>query len=85
MTGGPAPDASPLPDDVVLDESITVFDTVYAPARTPLIQQAEAAGATAIGGLDMYLRQAALQFLAWTGREPPMEVFKRAIATEQTS
>ncbi len=81
MTGGPAPDASPLPEAVTLDESTFVFDTVYAPPRTPLLEQAEAAGARSIGGLDMFLRQAALQFLAWTGREAPMDTFRESIGS----
>jgi 3-dehydroquinate dehydratase/shikimate dehydrogenase len=80
MTGGPAPDASPLTSAVTLDESAVVFDTVYAPPRTPLLRQAEAAGAQTIGGLDMFLRQAALQFLVWTGCEAPSDVFRESIA-----
>jgi len=79
MTGGPAPDSSPLPAAVHLDGSVTVLDTVYAPRRTPLLLQAEAAGARAIGGLDMFLRQAARQFTLWTGHEAPIEVFRRSI------
>ncbi len=79
MAGGPAPDASPLPEAVTLDESVVVFDTVYAPPRTPLLRQAEAAGAQSVGGLDMFLRQAALQFLAWTGREAPIDAFRESL------
>ncbi len=79
MAGGPAPGSSPLPGSVHLDGSVTVFDTVYAPRRTPLLVQAEAAGAGAIGGLDMFLRQAARQFVMWTGHEAPIEVFRRSI------
>ena len=79
MAGGPAPDVSPLPDGVTLDESVVVFDTVYAPPHTPLLERAEAAGATSIGGLDMFLRQAALQFLAWTGREAPIDAFREKL------
>lgn len=79
MTGGPAPDASPLPDDVPLDASVTVFDTVYAPRHTPLLRHAEAAGARTIGGLGMFLRQAALQFLVWTGSEAPIDAFEEAV------
>jgi 3-dehydroquinate dehydratase/shikimate dehydrogenase len=68
MAGGPRPDESALPDDVPLDESVTVMDTVYAPQRTPLIQRAESRGARAITGMDMFLRQAAMQLERWTGR-----------------
>jgi len=79
MVGGPAPDSSPLPDGLHLDGSVTVLDTVYAPRQTPLLLQAQEAGARAIGGLDMFLRQAARQFTLWTGHEAPIEVFRRSI------
>ena len=61
MEGGPDPDQSPLPDDVVLDDSIVVFDTVYAPARTPLLAEAASRGAKVVGGLEMFTRQAQRQ------------------------
>ncbi len=79
MAGGPAPDDSPLPDGVKIAAGDVVFDTVYMPARTPLLQRAEARGATIIPGLAMFLRQAALQFEAWTGKPAPMEVFERVV------
>ncbi len=58
---------------------MTVFDTVYTPGRTPLLEQAEAAGALAVSGLDMFLGQAALQFQRWTGQAAPLDVFREAI------
>ncbi len=79
MAGGPAPGSSPLPEHIRLDRSVTVLDTVYTPRRTPLLGQAEAAGARAIDGLDMFLRQAAHQFALWTGHEAPKEVFRRSV------
>jgi 3-dehydroquinate dehydratase/shikimate dehydrogenase len=79
MAGGPAPEQSPLSEDVPLNEGITVLDCVYAPQRTPLIVQAEAAGARAVSGMDMFLRQAAMQFERWTGREAPMDVFRQVV------
>lgn len=80
MAGGPAPDESPLPDDVPLNDEVTVFDTVYTPARTPLILEAETRGARVVTGVDMFLRQAALQFERWTGVPAPIETFRRALS-----
>lgn len=80
MHGGPAPDELPIPTSVVLDESVTVFDTVYTPPRTPLIQQAEARGAKTITGVDMFVLQATLQFEKWTGTPGPRETFERALS-----
>ncbi|MCH8822065.1 MAG: shikimate dehydrogenase [Planctomycetes bacterium] len=79
MAGGPAPDQSPLPLDAPLDKNTVVFDTVYTPQQTPLIKQAEAAGAKTISGIEMFLRQASLQFERWTCKEAPMEVFRKAL------
>jgi len=79
MAGGPAPDQSPLPLDTPLDENTVVFDTVYTPQQTPLIKQAEAAGAKAISGIEMFLRQASMQFERWTGMDASLDVFKEAL------
>jgi 3-dehydroquinate dehydratase/shikimate dehydrogenase len=61
MQGGPDPTGSPLPDDVHLDDSVVVMDTVYAPRDTPLVREARARGAVTIDGEAMFLRQAELQ------------------------
>jgi 3-dehydroquinate dehydratase/shikimate dehydrogenase len=81
MEGGPAPEGSPLPDEMPIDERVTVFDTVYTPERTTLVQDAEARGARVITGVDLFLRQAALQFEAWTGCPAPMETFRKVMAS----
>jgi 3-dehydroquinate dehydratase/shikimate dehydrogenase len=77
MAGGPGEGQSPLPEGVPLDAGVTVFDCVYTPRHTPLLAQAEAAGARAVSGLDMFLRQAAMQFERWTGTPAPPDVFKK--------
>lgn len=69
MKDGPAPDESPIPDDVALD-GVVVMDTVYVPERTPLVQQATSRGARVVTGTGMFLRQAALQCELWTGTRP---------------
>ena len=76
MTGGPMPDDLPVPREVIMDDSVTVMDTVYTPERTPLIQEAEARGARAVTGVDMFVRQAALQFEKWTGVPGPAATFE---------
>jgi len=75
MEGGPAPEASPIDTvcdgKIMVDDGVTVMDTVYAPVQTPLLGAAEQAGANTIGGWDMFMRQAALQFELWTGKQLP--------------
>jgi 3-dehydroquinate dehydratase/shikimate dehydrogenase len=79
MSDGAAPDQSPLPEEALLDERVTVMDTVYVPPRTPLIQQAEARGARVLPGMEMFIKQAALQFEQWTAVPAPELAFRAAM------
>jgi len=62
---------------------MVVFDAVYNPENTLLIKQARQQHCKVITGLDMFVRQACLQFKLFTGREGPADlmrsVIKRAI------
>jgi shikimate dehydrogenase len=50
-----------------------VVDLVYHPARTALLEAAEAAGAAVVNGLGMLVHQAALALERWTGGDVPVE------------
>jgi len=65
----PALDESPMPADV-LEGCRLVFDVVYNPLETRLLKDAQACGAIPLGGLDMFVRQALMQFELWTGKRP---------------
>lgn len=67
---------SPLGRDVVVGRH--VYDLVYNPAETTLLQWARAAGADTIGGLEMLVHQAGLQFAWWTGLPVPTDEIRRA-------
>jgi 3-dehydroquinate dehydratase / shikimate dehydrogenase len=54
-----------------------VYDLVYNPARTRLLELAEGRGAETISGVEMFIEQAAGQFLAWTGTDPDRELMRR--------
>lgn len=56
-------------------------DLVYAPAVTPFLADAAAAGAATRNGLGMLVRQAALQFELWTGEPAPLETMSAAART----
>jgi 3-dehydroquinate dehydratase/shikimate dehydrogenase len=58
-----------------------VYDLVYNPMETRLLQDAKAAGCPTIGGLEMLLSQAQQQFEWWTGMRPSAEVMRAAALT----
>lgn len=71
----PKMDASPW-DPRYLQKQIVVFDTVYNPEQTLLIKQARQAGCRVVTGVDMFIRQAALQFQHFTGEEAPADLMR---------
>jgi shikimate dehydrogenase len=60
-------DLSAMPDDAL------VYDLVYAPLATPLLQAAERRGLATVGGLEMLIGQAAVAFELFFGAPPPRE------------
>ena len=74
----PKVDASIWPDDVPIPSHLTVFDLVYNPLETKLLEQVKQAGGCSIAGLDMLVRQGAVSFEMWTGVEPPIDVMRAA-------
>jgi 3-dehydroquinate dehydratase/shikimate dehydrogenase len=71
----PDVDSSPMHHSF-FREGLTVFDTIYTPETTLLIKEARARGAHAITGVDLFVRQAALQFKLFTGQEAPLELMR---------
>jgi 3-dehydroquinate dehydratase/shikimate dehydrogenase len=55
-----------------------VYDLVYNPEVTRLLQEASDAGCQTIGGLDMLVAQAMEQFRWWTGVAPPAAIMRAA-------
>ncbi len=72
----PKSDETPVPADL-LRPGMLVYDIVYNPVKTRLLQEAEAAGAETISGLDMLVWQGALAFERWTGQKAPVKLMKR--------
>ncbi len=59
--------------------STIVFDTVYNPEQTLLVKGARNAGCRVVTGVEMFVRQAAMQFKLFTGQEPPLDVMREEI------
>jgi 3-dehydroquinate dehydratase/shikimate dehydrogenase len=68
------PDVDGAPLNVEqLTGSRLVFDLIYNPLETALLRNARSAGIATLNGLDMFVRQAAMQFELWTGKAPSTE------------
>jgi 3-dehydroquinate dehydratase / shikimate dehydrogenase len=59
-----------------------VFDLVYNPMQTRFMKLAEAEGATAIGGLEMFVHQGARQFEIWTAKPAPVDEMRYVVTRE---
>lgn len=79
-SAGMAPQVDGLPWDEALGfaPGQVVYDLVYAPRQTRLLQLAQACGARPIGGLGMLVWQGALAFTRWTGHAAPVDVMRAA-------
>jgi 3-dehydroquinate dehydratase/shikimate dehydrogenase len=76
----PNADASPIDGmNLKFTRDTLVFDAIYNPINTRLLQTAEAAGASTINGVEMFVRQAAGQFEAWTNKTAPVELMRRVV------
>ena len=60
------------------------YDLVYNPLDTRFLSDARAEGCQTIGGLDMLVAQAALQFELWTGIKPPIDAMREAAKAKIT-
>jgi 3-dehydroquinate dehydratase/shikimate dehydrogenase len=70
-------------DKHYLKPSMFVFDTVYNPETTLLVKNARSRSCHVVTGVEMFVRQACLQFKLFTGKDAPADlirqVLKRAI------
>jgi 3-dehydroquinate dehydratase/shikimate dehydrogenase len=66
-------------DGRYLRPGMLVFDAVYNPENTLLIKQAREAGCKVITGVEMFVRQACLQFKLFTGIDGPADLMREVI------
>ncbi len=74
----PNVDASPLEENQI-PKGCLVFDTVYNPLRTRLLELAEKRGCKTVEGLEMFIGQGVRQFELWTGKAAPRELMRRVV------
>jgi len=70
----PKVESSPWPESLLFPVDAFVYDLIYNPSKTLLVEQAQKAGLSAVNGLGMLVEQASLAFEIWTGKPAPREV-----------
>jgi shikimate dehydrogenase len=66
------------PENLAFPKNAAVYDLIYNPLETRLVQRARQAGKLASSGAGMLVAQAATAFHRWTGLEPPFEIMEKA-------
>ena len=73
-----AADPSPVPAEWLQPHHL-IFDTIYNPPQTQLLQAASDVGARGINGLSMLLHQGALAYEIWFGHSPSLEAMRKTL------
>jgi 3-dehydroquinate dehydratase/shikimate dehydrogenase len=74
----PNVDESPIHPSF-LKHGLVVMDAIYTPETTLLVKEARSRGCLVLTGVDMFVRQAALQFQLFTGIEAPLELMRDVV------
>jgi shikimate dehydrogenase len=72
----------PLPyseEQFDLRRAEAVYDMIYRPAQTLLLQSAKAAGCRSANGIGMLLYQGAKALEIWTGQPAPIDIMRKAL------
>lgn len=73
MKHSPEEGKSPLSLETIPSTAL-VYDLIYNPSPTPLLQLAQRAGANILGGLPMLVYQGVASFELWTQRKGPVDI-----------
>ena len=84
---GTTPDirATPWPHPADFFQGQIAYDLVYNPERTRFLEEAAEGGATAVGGMEMLIGQAAASYVQWTGQKMPVEAVRAALQRHRHS
>ncbi len=74
----PNVDESPV-SKTFLKPSMLVFDTVYNPESTLLIKEGRSRNCHVVTGVEMFIRQAMLQFFLFTHEEAPADLMREVL------
>lgn len=81
MSGHPSAQETPLPKEFLFSHQ-TLFDIVYNPEKTPIVQLARKKKIEVIPGYKMLLYQGTRQFEFFTGMTPPVEIMEKALLAQ---
>ena len=79
---GSKKDQLPIADVKLLHSQLAVFDLIYSPSETRLIQEAKKMGIKAYNGLGMLIHQGTIAFELWTHREMPVQNIREQLEQE---
>lgn len=79
---GSKKDQLPIADVKLLHSQLAVFDLIYSPSETRLIQEAKKMGIKSYNGLGMLIHQGAIAFELWTHREMPVQNVRERLEQE---
>jgi 3-dehydroquinate dehydratase/shikimate dehydrogenase len=80
----PNTDDTPLPPAAFSRAGMVVFDTIYHPENTMMLKLARERGCKTVTGVDMFIRQAAIQFKLYTDRDAPVDLMQDALKLKLT-
>jgi len=74
----PNENQSPIPKEILKSNHI-IFDAIYNPLKTKLIQDAESIGCKTISGVNMLVHQGAQSLRIWLNIDPPIQTMKNEV------
>jgi shikimate dehydrogenase len=81
----PQIDVDPWPERIPLPPGVGVYDLVYNPPQTRLLQRANTRGLPTANGLGMLVAQAVLSFKRWTMQMPTYEAILNEVRQQMDS
>jgi len=74
-------DSCPWPENINLPDQCFVYDLIYNPKITRLLQLAASQRVFNSGGIGMLIEQAALSFKYWLGIDPPRDLMAKTLGS----
>ncbi len=75
----PKIDQSPWPENINFKNGSFIYDLIYTPTETKMMNDARAVGCEALNGLGMLIGQGAEAFRIWTGVDPDYSLIADAL------